>query len=500
MNQRYVSIWFRHLKTDWHTRQNHQLKNKPFVLACPDHGRMRITEVSVAAKKQGIEPGMVVADAKVMLPALQIIEDDPTLAVKLLKKLGVWAIRYTPEVAIDPPNGLLLHVTGCTHLWQGEERYLKDIAGKLKALGYQIRLAIADTMGTAWAIARYGTQSAIIEPGKQKEALLRLPPAALRPEAATLERLHKLGLHYIGSFINMAPAVLRRRFGEPLVSSIRRALGETEENMEPLMPPQPYEERLPCLEPIQTRKGIEIALEKLLKALCLRLYRNGQGIRTAHFKGFRVDGECEEIHISTNLPAINGQHLFKLFEIKLEKIEPAAGIELFMLTATKTGQLLPLQQSLWTSRTCLQTEELARLLDHVEGKFGKHTVRRYLPAEHHMPERSIQPANSLTEEPSIEWRTGRRRPIVLLPRPHKIAVTAPVPDYPPMNFQYRGKLHKVVRADGPERIEPEWWLEKGLHRDYYVAEDEEGSRYWLFRLGHYGTAERPQWFLHGFFE
>ena len=108
-------------------------------------------------------------------------------------------------------------------------------------------------------------------------------------------------------------------------------------------------------------------------------------------------------------------------------------------------------------------------------------------------------ASSLDEKISTSWKTDKPRPIQILSTPERIDVTAPIPDYPPMLFRYKGKLHKIKNADGPERIETEWWLEKGQHRDYYSVEDEEGNRYWLFRLGHYTSDQKPQWFIHGFF-
>ena len=127
-------------------------------------------------------------------------------------------------------------------------------------------------------------------------------------------------------------------------------------------------------------------------------------------------------------------------------------------------------------------------------------IRRYLPAEHYWPERSYKGATSLEEKAGTEWSKDKLRPIQVLQKPEAIRVTAPVPDYPPMHFQYRGKLHKIIRADGPERIEPEWWCyENVLPRDYYRVEDEEGNRYWLFRSGHYHSDQKPLWFIHGFF-
>jgi protein ImuB len=497
MCKRFVAIWFRHLKTDWMVHWHPHLKATPFVLAFPDHGRMKVTEVSVATKE--IQPGMVVADARIIFPEIQVFDDKPGLADTLLKKLCLWFTRYTPVATVDPPSGIILDVSGCAHLWGSEEIYLKHITNQLKTLGYHVRAAMADTIGAAWAICRYGKLKSIIQPGEQAQALMSLPPAALRLETDVLQRLQKLGLYQISSFMNMPRSALRRRFGQQLLLRLDQALGNENEFIEPLIPPQPYSERLPCLEPIQTRTGIEIALQKLLQILCKRLQQEGKGLRVASFKGYRVDNKIERIHISTNHPSNAISHLFKLFELNIATIEPAEGIELFILEASKVEVINPMQETLWTAGSSLESKEVAELLDRIESKLGGNIIHRYVPAEHHWPERSIRLADSLKEKRTIAWPAAKLRPIQLLNPPHRIEVTAPIPDYPPMNFRYKGKLHKVTKSDACERIECEWWLEGGLHRDYYIVEDAEGKRYWIFRSGHYEPAKNPSWFILGFF-
>ena len=499
MCKRFVAIWFRHLKTDWMIRRQPELKDVPFVLAFPDHGRIRITEVSAVARAKGIYAGTVVADARVILPDLQVFDDKPGLADKLLNKLCLWCIKYTPVTTVDPPYGLILDVSGCAHLWGGEEAYLRDIINKLKGLGYHVRATMADTIGTSWAVCRYGKLKAIIKSGEQAEALMTLPPPALRIEPDVVERLIKLGLYEISSFMNMQRSALRRRFGQQLLLRLDQALGNKEEIIQPLIPVEPYSERLPCLEPIQTATGIEIALQRLLEILCERLQQEGKGLRVASFKSYRIDEKMEQIEISTNHASNNVNHLFKLFELKIATIEPALGIELFTLEALKVEDILPSLQTFWTANSSLECRKVSELLDRLESKLGNNIIHRYLPDEHHLPKRSIKLANSLKEKPTTQWRSDKLRPIQLLHEPQLIEVTAPIPDYPPMNFRYKGKLHKVKKADGPERIEPEWWLDAGLHRDYYTVEDEEGKRYWLFRSGHYETRKNPSWFIHGFF-
>jgi protein ImuB len=499
MDRRYISIFFHHLVTDWFTIQRPSLKEMPFVLAAPDHGRMVISAANNLAEAQGIKTGMVVADARIILPSLQVLDNVPGVDEKLLNRLADWCIRFAPYVAVDLPLGLILDATGCSHLWGGDEPYLKEIITRLNARGYQVRAAMADTMGTAWAIARYGKDHPIIARKAQASAISDLPAAALRIELELVDRLYKLGLRDIKDIISIPRSALSRRFGKNLVRRIEQALGYEEELIRPVQEIVPYQERLPCLEPIITLTGIEIALQRLLQAICNRLAAEGKGLRGAILKCYRVDGQVEKLQIGTNRPTSNEKHLQKLFENKLPSIEPASGIELFVLEALKVEDHQPAQKNIWEKTGGLLDPALSELLDRITGKFGDNCIRRFLPDEHYWPERSFKPAASLEENPTTQWRIDLRRPVHLLPKPELIEVTAPIPDYPPMLFRYKGQLHKITRADGPERIEQEWWLQQGKHRDYYCVEDEQGSRYWIFRAGHYDTAKSYRWYIHGFF-
>jgi protein ImuB len=497
MSNRFISIWFRHLSTDWFSLHQPELKKIPFVLRAPSHGRMVITAVNAAAERAGIVAGMVLADARAIIPDLRVEDDKPGLTGELLKRLAEWCIRFTPVVSLDLPDGLLLDVTGCSHLWGGDELYVSEIDRKLSARGYEVRVAIADTIGLAWGAARFN-KSLIISSDRHFETLLSLPPEALRLEGETVDRLHKLGLRQVHQFINMPRASLRRRFGQHFISRLDKALGQEIETLVPVTPVEPYQERLPCLEPIITAIGIEVALRELLNSLCLRLQQDQKGLRMATFKSYRVDGKIERVEIGTHRPSHHVQHLFKLFEINLQTIEPALGIELFVLEATRVEDHLPQQEKMWEESGGLRDERLSELVDRLAARVGAKSIHRFMPDEHYWPERSFKLTATLHEVITTRWPADKPRPLELLSVPESIEVTAPIPDYPPMLFRHKGKLHTIAKADGPERIEQEWWIQQGQHRDYYYVEDEEGQRYWIFRSGHYHD-KTYQWFLHGRF-
>jgi protein ImuB len=497
MQKRYMAIWFRHLLTDGVARRRADLKEVPFVLVMPVKNRVVITASSPLAEQQGAFTGMAAADARAAVPGLVSIDDTPGKAAKLLRLLGLWCIRYTPIVAVDLPDGLILDISGCAHLWGGERGYLKEIVLKLRNTGFDARAAIADTPGAAWAVARFGVVSPIVPPGKQSPAIAGLPPAALRLETAILERLQKLGFRAIGPMLSMTAPSLRRRFGKELLLRIGQALGSVDEPLLPLVPPVPYVERLPCLEPIRTVKGIEIAIETLLTALCLRLQAEGKGLRKSILKCHRIDGRKVQAAVTTARGSHSVSHLMRLYRLQISKIEPALGIELFVLEAPVTEDMEMVQEQIWAVDNGLADTALAELLDRVAGKVGPDTIRRYLPAEHYWPERSVKVAASLTEEPLTAW-PEQMRPIRLLAIPDPIDVMALVPDNPPKTFTYKNKRHNIIKADGPERIGREWWRDSGEHRDYYIVEDSDGQRYWLFRSGHYDGGD-ARWYLHGYF-
>jgi len=497
MQKRYMVIWFRYLTTDWLTLRKPEMKDVAFVFVAPLRNRVVITAANPIAETQGIYSGMAAADAKAITTHLQVLDHIEGKEAKLLQQLGLWCIRYSPIVTVNLPNSLILDISGCTHLWGGERAYLKEIVNKLRTSGYNARAAIADTIGTAWAVAHYGKVTPIVENGMQAQALLNLPAKALRLEVPVLNKLQKLGFTTVKSFIQIPRSVLRRRFGEGLLLRLAQALGIEDEPITPLVLPVPYTERLPCLEPVRTDKAIEIAIQKLLESICTRLQSEGKGIRKATLKCYRIDGRIVQASISTNKGSHSVSHLFKLFGLQISKIEPALGIELFLLEAPKVEDIDPVQEKLWVGKPGLHDTVLAELLDKLAGKIGANAIHRYLPAEHYWPERSVKQAASLTEIPATKWRVGRPRPLRLLHRPEPVEVMALLPDYPPKVFTYKGKRHIIEKADGPERIEREWWLDKGMHRDYYMVEDSDGQRYWLFRSGHYDKS--PEWYLHGFF-
>lgn len=500
MSKRLVSIWFRYLCTDWFCIRQPERRGKPFVLTIRDHGRIIICDTSRKAAELGIFAGMPLADARAIHPALDAIEAPPLLAERLLKALAAWCIRYTPVAAVDLPDGILLDASGCTHLWGGEEKYITDISNRFTGKGYEVRTAISDTALAAHAFARFSSRDATVIPaGQLNKFIPHLPVTLLGLPLPIGIRLQQLGLYHLKQCLSIPRRNLRRRFGDVFLQQIDKLTGTAEDWLVPVLPPVPCQQRLPCLEPIITATGISMALEKLLDSLCTGLEKENKGLRKAVFTCYRTDGKSAAVTIGTHRPSHNRMHLYKLFEPLLTTLDPGEGIELFILDAPVTEPAPPVQEILWGDADSCTDQQLAELMDRIAGRLGDKHISRYLPDEHYWPERAVKKAAHPDEPPASSWHTQGIRPVHLLSHPEPVEVTAPVPDYPPMLFRHRGKLHTIKKADGPERIEREWWIEEGVHRDYYCVEDENGQRYWLFRSGHYTGEKNNQWFLHGYF-
>jgi len=470
-------------------------------------GRLLLAALDRAAAAAGLGPGMALADGRALVPGLKTAQLDPLEDARALARLAEWCGRYTPWTAVDPAGGglgagagLLLDVTGCAHLFGGEAALAADLAARLARLGFTARLALADTIGAAWGLARFACDGPapwrVVPRGQARAALAPLPPAALRLSAAGGELLARFGLRSVGALYDLPPATLEPRFGPELAQRLRQALGLAPEVLSPLMAVPPHIARRVFAEPVVTGEPIAHGLENLARALCRRLEAEDLGARRLELTVYRVDGSLRRLALGTSRPSRDPDHLARLFAGSLEAIDPGFGIEVMTLAAPVTEPLSALQMVLSPEGAGrVDPRGLAGLIDRLGARFGLGRVFRQLPVESHLPERASGRAPALGPAGDSAWRRGRPRPLRLFAHPEAIEAVALLPDHPPARFRWRRVQHEVVRAEGPERIAPEWWRDDpgpAEARDYFQVEDAAGRRYWLYRAG-------GRWFLHGLF-
>ncbi len=526
--------------------------------------------VNRPAAEAGLGPGMALADARARGPGLAVVAADPAGDAASLSRLAAWCGRYTPWTSVDAAGmaepdgsgGLWLDITGCAHLFGGEAALLADLTDRLAGFGLGARAVVADTPGAAWAWARFGpsgngargngaggngaggsglggsgAEGGILRPGAGRDHLAPLPVAALRLTPALVETLDRLGLRRIGTLYDLPRPALAARFGDGLARRLDQALGRVAEPISPRRPAAPHAARLAFPEPVARPEAIAGGLDRLLERLCARLTRQQRGARRLELTLYRVDGSTASATIGTSRPAREPAHLGRLFAPRLETLDPAPGVEILTLAATATEPFaadqvtLPRAGGPPTPVGSGTGSELAALVDRLANRLGGGGVLRFEPRESHWPERAVVAVPVLAGR-ALTGRAlaghasgpaawpGRPRPLRLLPRPEAVEVEvdagAVAADGPPRHFRWRRALHHVARAEGPERIAPEWWGPEDRRartiettRDYFRIEDTKGRRLWLFHAkadelpdGHDAAGSAwPQstWYVHGVF-
>ncbi len=461
-------------------------------------GRRRVVgAVDPKAEALGLRPGMALAHATALVPGLTVVEGQPETDADALRRLAAWCHCYAPLTASDPPDGLWLDVTGCARLFRGEAALLDALAERFARDGLRACGGVADTPGAAHAVARHG--GGVVPPGAHRDAVAGLPVAALRLAAETASTLRRLGIERVAHLERLPRAAVARRFGPQILLRLDQAHGRVHEPIVPLVPEELLQHRVAFLEPLLTADALSIAVQHLVGPLCTQMERTGLGARRLDLLFERMDGSVQAVRIGTGRPSRDIRHLSRMFDERLEEVDPGLGVEAMRL-------VIPLAEPLAWQQDAAgpAVPDVSALVDRLSNRLGAAQVFRAEPVESDVPERSVRQVPALARPGGTAWPAHWPAPVRLLHPPQPVEALAALPDDAPVAFTWRRHRHRVRRANGPERIYGEWWLRDGEVwgvRDYFRVEDGEGTQFWLFRRGDgvnpaTGTLE---WFLHGLF-
>ena len=486
----------------------------PLLITARDKGARIIVAGDPAALALGLAPGLTLAEARALVVDPLVAEADPAADAALLERIADWCDRYTPLVARDGRDGLVLDVTGVAHLFGGEAALLADCLRRLDALGITALGALAGSPDAARALA-HARSGTIVPPGGEADAVRDLPVASLGLDATSTTVLIRAGLKRIGDLLDRPRAPLAARFGADCIDRLAGLVGLVHHPISPRRRvPAVLAERIFC-EPVSRRDAIEATLAALLTDLAAILERRGEGGRLFEAVFYRVDGFVRRIAVATTRPNRDPKAILRLFRERLDALvdplDAGFGFDLIRLGSFRTEPFMPADRLL--DGHAAREDDLAALLDRLGARFGPERVLAFLTEETHWPERRsrLVPMLAAPEgaslaaaagEPSLPYGEPPLRPLSLLDPPEPVEALAEVPDGPPRSFRWRRALHRVARAEGPERIAPEWWrmADDMLDRDYYRVEDMEGRRFWLYREGVFGgEAAPPRWYMHGLF-
>ncbi len=524
-----MAIWCARLSVDrWQQSLGSETgeiggEGAPTVLISETAHGPRVEAANDAGIEAGARVGMMLADMRTLCPHIQTAPADPAGDLAFLEELALWAQRWGPWSALDPPDGVLVDITAAAHLFGGERRLLGDVEAAFAQRKLRVRSAIAPTAGAAWALAHFGThlgpQRAMLGPRDDAIRVLGdLPVAALRLDADVLTVLRRLGLKRLSDVADIAGNIsgpteaaardaLQRRFrnrrspsANPLIR-LDQLLGRVPEPLLPVIARHAPMVQRRLMEPIRHRSLLDQVLADLTVDMARELEGKGDGARRLELGMWRVDGQVIVRRLELAAATRDPQHMTRLFTEKLDHIEAGFGIEIIRLRASWTEPLGMGQRDVEQAAERHGTS-LAACIDRLSVRLGSQAVRRPVSRASHLPERAQDWRPPLEPHPvSQNILEMRERPLKLLDKPERIAVLYASPDGYPQRFRWRGNVHEVARVEGPERIAPEWWRVRSTVRlrDYYRIEDAEGRRYWIYRHGLSGDGRGglPDWFLQG---
>ncbi|WP_300032781.1 DNA polymerase Y family protein [uncultured Roseobacter sp.] len=550
-DRRILSLWFPRLGADRLMRLEPQLQQMPFAVVREVANMQVLSSVNPVAAGFGIRTGQPVRDAHAMCEGLVTRARNTQSERAFLSVLQRWAGKFSPWVATEADDGLVVDLTGCAHLFGGEASLMEVVQQDCNDLGLAVRMGLADTRGAAWALARFAGQAAgahrsgdaidqearatrsragkrrhwtrggaapvmqpgrhaathrIAAPGQTYSALSPLPVAALRLDDGVAEQLARLGLRRIGDLLGQPRASLARRFGRGLVMRMDQAMGSAPEPVSPAKPPDHFAVRLTLPEPIGLEADMLAGIDRLLPRLCAQLRDKGRGARRVRLQAFRSDHDIQSVDIGLARPSHDPDRIRPLLAMKLETIDAGFGIDMLRLEALQSEPLHNrravghLDAGQAVNKRLASNTATDDLIGRIGARVGLDAVTRLYPTESHIPEKTSKVMAAAWSAPyGGDWRrSATPRPLLLWqPEPVNAPDTPKVPEV----FRWRGRTLRRRRAVGPERLAPEWWLDDpdwrtGV-RDYWVTDTEDGQKLWLF-YGHGGTMSSG-WFCHGSF-
>ncbi|MCL3881343.1 DNA polymerase Y family protein [Marivita sp. GX14005] len=551
-NRRILSIWFPRLAAERHIRRDPNLGEVPFVVV-KDVGQAQVVaSLSEAAEAIGLYEGQPLRDAHAMSADLLTRLSNPHAEAAFLNALHRWAGKFSPWVAQEKPDALVLDLTGCAHLFDGEEALARQVDEDCRALGLTVRLGIADTLGCAWALARFaGAQGAhhrngdaidqearatrsragkrrhwerggaapavrvpagqadmrIAAPGETYRALADLPLAALRLEAHSMAQLSRLGLRRVRDLVEQPRAGLVRRFGRGLVARMDQALGSVPEPVSAAPPPDRFAVRLSLPDPIGLEDDVMAAIDRMLPRLCAALRNKGKGARTLRLEVYRCDDTMQWMSVTLAKPSDDPEQIRPLLRLRIEDLDAGYGIDMMRLEAavhepihlrTYAGHMEATEDGR-ARMAGTKGKSLDRLIGRLGTRLGTDAITRLHPADSHIPEKTSLTVTAAWSEPAKVW-PARHLPRPLIMWPPEMVIAPDVPRLPG-HFRWRGRDHEIHSLRGPERIAPEWWLDdpawRSGPRDYWDVITRDGHRLWLF-YAHGGTLSSG-WFCQGAF-
>lgn len=509
-------------------------------------GRQRVRLCSAAARALGVRRGMPLAEARAVAPSLVVAFDDPQADRNELVRWAAWCEQFSPLVGIASPDdeSLLLDITGLEHLFGSERALAEQLAAGLRRQRLYAQLAIADTVGAAFAAAHQCSMHRKTAPKRASKAspvraaqggeslpLVILPPGdatalealsilglRLSDEAASL--LLRLGIERIGALAALPRCEVSRRLGAEVVLRLEQALGQ---RPEPIEACRPAEIPRACWDAddrwLTTRDEVVAVCERLFRPLAEQLAHVGRGALRVFCRLECIgagQGDCGaaarpgvSLAVGLFAPSASASQWLGLLSLQCERLSLPGPVSRVEVSIPLTAPLVSYQSTLWGERT---TEDVPRggadLIERLCSRLGGRAVCGVRLTKEPLPEAGWRAAaltarrregaacasHAGASRRTAAVRSIPPRPLALFRAPQPVDRVLCGPDGLPRRFQYGSRWFAIVAVAGPERIVTGWWRGRTIARDYYRVQTSSGRRYWLFR------SRDRRWYLHGRFD
>ena len=545
-SRRIIAIWFPYMGAERILRKTQHNPEEPIIIVAKKAQSEIITSISAVAQYKGLFVGQSLRDASAICTRLFVQTQNSYAETQFLKGICRWSSKFSPWVASEGNSGLIMDITGCSHLFGGENEMIAQILLAYDKLNLTAKIGCADTVGAAWALSRYSEKTLqnyrngdaieqearatrsrsakrsfkdisnnlkisksnkyfVAPPGKIRQSISNFPVAALRLEIQTQNTLAQLGLRQIGDIINQPRASLNRRFGLSLLKRVDQALGNLPEPISPLQPELNFGVRISFPDPIGLKPDIIAGLDRILDRLCSNLKKKTLGAQKILLQAFRTDNTIGSIEVGLAQSSNSFKHIRDLIIIKLDDLDVQFGIDILRLEATRTEVLTKYKHVghvLVGERNKSRTEKNKNpenLISKLGARIGLENIIRLHPAKSNIPEKTYTMLSAAWSEPEKKWQKPKSYRPVQLWTPE--IINAPDKPNPLSEFKWRGKIWYITESYGPERISPEWWLDEPKWRsgvrDYWLVKCATGDRLWIYYA--HGALMSSGWFCQGKF-
>ncbi|MBQ0746263.1 MAG: DNA polymerase Y family protein [Marinobacter sp.] len=469
----WLYLHFPHLLLDHIRRSGENVA----ALVIVEGSGQRVIQACPAARDLGVGAGMRLKTAVSLVPELGIVRADQQQEARILEDQARWLYRYAAHIVLVPPNGLLAEIGSLQRLYGGLSAVWQTVEEVLHERQLTAWPGIGHTPLAARLIARNGKGECSSDKGCILQTLGQMPLLAAEFDERTCTRLQRLGLNTLGEVFSLPPAEMARRLSPETLAYIQKIQGSRPDPQAPWQPPHYFRQQADFVQDIEQSQGLLFPLQRILSELEKDLCWRQQDTDCLLLVLRHRHAEPTRLRIRTSGPEHRAEAFLNLISLRFEHQPLQAPVVSLRLTVKRfLGREASGGQDLLGESQDLN-EAWHTLMSRLQARLGENALKQLAPQADHRPERAWSASEVQRTSRVMKTKASQlpQRPLWLLRGPQ------PLTEIPQAWFT------------GPERISGGWWDGQRVHRDYYIAQLNNGQLAWVFR------DVREGWFVHGWF-